>query len=248
MDPVIVITALGDNFAYLYRCGGRTAFAIDPSDASAVRRALVEQSLELEAILVTHAHYDHTAGIAELKRKTACKVVGPDKTITGIDKLIADGDTFTLGNVHITVLATPGHTKTSVCYYVESDSRRDVFTGDTMFVAGCGRILGGDARTMWQSLQKIAALPDDTRLFPGHDYTVEDYEFALEIEPDNEKVRQRLHEVKTSEYTIPSTIAIEKQTSIFLRANQPAVKSALNMPQATDIEAFAELRRRKDVF
>ncbi len=248
MDPVIIIRALGDNFAYLYRCGAKTTFAIDPSDASAVTSALVDRSLELQAILVTHAHYDHTAGIAELKKKTACKALGPDKTIASIDKLIADGDTFTWGNAHITVLSTPGHTNTSVCYYVQSDSGRDVFTGDTMFVAGCGRVPGGDAPTMWKSLQKIARLPNDTRLFPGHDYTIEDYQFALEIEPHNEKVRQRLQEVKAAEYTIPSTIALEKLTNIFLRAAEPAVKVALNMPRAADVEAFAELRRRKDAF
>jgi hydroxyacylglutathione hydrolase len=222
--------------------------AVDPGDAAVVGKILAAEKLTVASILVTHGHYDHTAGVAELKKKTGCQLIAGDSAISGVDKVVADGDTLAIGDVRITVLATPGHTSTSVCYFVESDSGRDLFTGDTMFVGGCGRILTGEPPVMWRSLQQIACLPDETRVWPGHDYTIENYEFALTIEPDNEAVKHRLHEVKEAAATIPSTIGIEKHTNIFLRADEECVKVALGMKDSDEVQVFAELRRRKDVF
>jgi hydroxyacylglutathione hydrolase len=252
MEPVIVIPALGDNLIYLYRYDQNTAFVVDPGDAAAVLKAMKKHGLSLGAILITHHHWDHTAGTAELKRKTGCSVIGPGgRRMPEIEDVAEDGRIVTLGNARIQVLATPGHTRTSVCYYVQPAKPTHggiLFTGDTLFVGGCGRLLECGAQTLWESLQRLARLPDDTLVCCGHDYTLENYEFALSVEPNNPLIRQRLDELKRGGPTVPSTISQEKATNPFLRADKPELKAALGMTQAREVEVFAELRSRKDVF
>lgn len=253
---VITISALGDNFIYLYPSSKDHVLAIDPCDASAVLKVLKKNALKLTTILVTHHHWDHTGGIEELKKKTNCQVIGADKSrIPGIDQVVDDGQILTIENAKIQVIATPGHTKTSVCFYMyppNSNQRGAVFTGDTLFINGCGRILQGNARTMLNSLLKLASLPDDTLVYCGHDYTVENYEFALTLEPDNEALRKRLKEVKQAlsqgRQIVPSTISQEKKTNPFFRAGTSEIKAALNMSGAKTEDVFAELRQRKDIF
>ena len=256
MDPVIIIPALGDNFIYLYQYGQNSVLVVDPSDSSSVLRTIEKRKLDLTTILVTHHHWDHIAGAAELKSKTGCRIVGGDKQrIPGIDHVVSDGQIVTVGDARIRVIATPGHTRTSVCYYIpaSNDNKNGiVWTGDTLFVGGCGRVLECNAQVMWNSLHKLASLPDQTLVYCGHDYTVENYEFALSIEPSNQAVKQRLQQVKQAQKqgrpTVPSTILQERMTNPFLRVDTPEVKNALHMPQAQSVEVFAELRRRKDAF
>ena len=252
MDSVTTITALGDNLIYLYRYGRRDCLAVDPSDCSSVFRILNEQALNLKTILVTHHHWDHTGGVTELKRKTGCTVIGGDKRrIRDIDQFVIDGEAFQVGDAEVRVIATPGHTSTSVCYYVppsQANTSGILWTGDTLFVGGCGRLFEGDAEAMWQSLQKLASLPDDTIVYCGHDYTLDNYEFALSVEPDNQAVENRLREMQQGGRTVPSTMLQERTTNPFLRAGTADLKAAIEMPQAPDVEVFAELRRRKDVF
>ena len=257
MEEVITIPALGDNYIYLYQYDNSNAIVIDPGDYKSVIKILAKHKLTLTVILTTHHHWDHVGGIVELKKKTGCKVIGSDKQrIPGIDQPVSDGQILTFGNTKIEVLATAGHTRTSVCYYKQPTNDEEagiLWTGDTMFVGGCGRLLECDAREMWQSLQRLAALPENTLLYCGHDYTLENYEFALQIEPNNQAVKKRLGEIKQkqqqqAQHTVPSTMSQEKLTNPFLRANSQAIKDALNMPQASDVEAFSELRRRKDIF
>ena len=256
MDSVITIPAFGDNFIYLYRYNQNDAFAVDPSDSSLVLRALKEHGLNLRTILITHHHWDHVAGTADLKQKTGCKVIGADgRRIPGIDSVVEDGQILTIGDRGIRVIATPGHTSTSVCYYMEPSARSEkgiLWTGDTLFAGGCGRLLECNAKTMWESLQKLASLPDDTLVYCGHDYTLENYEFAAGIEPGNQIVKERLDQIRRLQrqggLTVPSSISQEKTTNCFLRAGTPEMKAALAMPQAAAVEVFAELRRRKDVF
>jgi hydroxyacylglutathione hydrolase len=256
MDSVITIPALGDNLVYLYRYDRGEALVVDPADSSLVLTTLKEHGLTLKTILITHHHWDHTAGVAGLKHETGCTVIGGDKArTTGIDEVIEDGQIVALGHLRIQVLATPGHTRTSVCYYMQPVSRNDsgiLFTGDTLFVGGCGRLLECDAQTMWKSLQRLASLSDETLVYCGHDYTLENYEFASGIEPDNPAVRQRLDEIKQAHRqgkpTVPSTMLQEKTTNPFLRAGTPEMKAALGTPQGRAVEVFAELRARKDIF
>lgn len=256
MGQVITISALGDNFIYVYLLDQNNAIVIDPGDSSTVLKALDKHELALTAVLATHHHWDHVDGIAELKKSTGCKVIGSDKQrIPGIDQLVEDGQILTFGSTKIEVLATAGHTRTTVCYYKQPTNDGEtgiLWTGDTLFAGGCGRLFECDAKSMWQSLQRLAALPDNTLLYCGHDYTLENYEFALQIEPDNKVVEKHMDEIKQKlqqgENTVPSTISQEKLTNPFLRANTSGIKAALNMPQADDVETFAELRRRKDIF
>jgi hydroxyacylglutathione hydrolase len=256
MVSVITIPAFGDNFIYLYRYDKNNALAIDPCDSSAVLNSLNKHNMNLTTILITHHHWDHTGGVADLKKKTGCEVIGPDKSrIPAIDRVVDDKQVLTIDNIEIQVIATPGHTNTSVCYYISAsnDNERNIlWTGDTLFAGGCGRILESNARTMFDSLLTLASLPDDTLVYCGHDYTLENYEFALTIEPENKDVKQRLQEIKQTiragGFTVPSTMLQEKATNIFLRSDTNEIKTALNMPDAGAVDVFAELRRRKDVF
>ncbi len=247
MDPVIVIPALGDNFACLFRYEENKAIAVDPADATLVLNEIKKHNLELTAILATHHHADHTAGIKELKNRTNCPVIIGNQDF-------ADGQILDFGNHRIKTIKTPGHTADSVCFYIEPAENTDgiVFTGDTLFIAGCGRPVECDAKTMWDSLQKLAALPDNTLVYPGHDYTEENYEFALTIEPENKIIQKLFEDIRKRQRqgkpAVPSTIAREKQTNIFLRSNTPEIKAAINMPNASDAEVFAELRKRKNIF
>ena len=247
---MITIPAFGDNLIYLYRYNQSDCLAVDPGES--VLKALKEQDLSLKMILLTHHHWDHTGGVAELKKKTGCKVVGGDKRrIRGIDQLVEDGDILPVGDAEIRVIATAGHTSTSVCYYLvpsPANASGILWTGDTLFVGGCGRLFESNARTMFESLQKLASLPDDTLVYCGHDYTLENYEFALSIEPDNQAIRQRLNDMRQGGQTVPSTILQERTTNVFLLAGTPELKAALGMEQAKDFRVFTELRRRKDIF
>ena len=256
MDSVITIPALGDNFIYLYRYNQSDSLAVDPCDSSLVLRTLHEHGLNLRTILITHHHWDHVAGTADLKQKTGCKVIGADKRrIPGIDSVAADGQVLPIGGRKVRVIATPGHTSTSVCYYMKpspGNKNGILWTGDTLFAGGCGRLLECDAQSMWESLQRLASLPDDTLVYCGHDYTLENYEFAFGIESGNQDVKDRLDQIRQLQQqgmpTVPSSILLERTTNCFLRAGKPELKAALGMPQAQAVEVFAELRRRKDVF
>ncbi|UCF43756.1 MAG: hydroxyacylglutathione hydrolase [Planctomycetota bacterium] len=256
MDSVTTICALGDNYIYLYKCGQNNTFVVDPGDSSAVLSVLEERDLVLAAVLATHHHFDHTGGIRELKKKTGCEVIGLDRnTIPVTNRFVKGKDALEVCATRIQVITTPGHTRDSVCYYLQPSRDNQsgmLFTGDTLFIGGCGRPIECDAQTMWNSLRKIAGLPDDTLVYPGHDYTEENYEFALTIEPNNTTTKKRLQEIKERQnqgrLTVPSTVAQEKTTNIFLRADTPAIKIAINAPNAVGAEVFAELRRRKNVF
>ena len=243
MEPAITIPALGDNYIYLYCYQQDNAFVVDPGNATAVLKVLEKHTLKLTDVLATHRHFDHTAGIEELKNKTGCKVHDGNKA-----------EILHIANLNVRVITTPGHTLDSVCYYVQPSEQHSgvLFTGDTLFIGGCGRPIECDAHTLWHSLQKLTALPDDTLVYPGHNYTEENYEFALTIEPNSDVVKKCLQEIKERQKqgkpTVPSTIALEKSTNVFLRADTSEIKLTLDMPNATSVEVFAELRRRKNIF
>ena len=243
MEPVITIPALGDNYIYLCFYRQNNAFVVDPGESRTVLKTLEERGLSLTDVLVTHGHFDHTSGIESLKKKTDCNVIATNKP--GI---------LYIANMNVQVIATPGHTRDSVCYYVQPSQNHNgvLFTGDTLFIGGCGRPIECDASTMWDSLQKLAALPKDTLVYPGHDYTEENYEFALTIEPGNKLVNKSLQAIKEwqrlGKPTVPSNIGRERATNVFLRADDPEIKSTLGMPTATPAEVFAELRLRKNTF
>ncbi len=255
MVTVTTIPVLFDNYAYLLVDGSQAA-VVDPGEALPVLQILQDRALKLTTILNTHFHSDHVGGNEELKQETGCQVIGPDDTrVPGLDRAVADGDIITIGSTTVEVIATPGHTRSDVCYYMppSPDNKPGaVWTGDTLFIGGCGRLYEGSPELMWESLSKLAALPPDTLVYCGHEYVIENFEFALTVEPDNQTVRRRLSDIKqkrrTGRPTVPSTIREELLTNPFLRAVNPEMGAAIGMPNASAVEVFAELRKRKNAF
>jgi len=231
---------------------GATA-SIDAPDADAVIKALCQKGWTLTHILTTHHHGDHTAGNKRLKALTGCIVVGPKQeagSIPAIDVEVSEGDGVAVGKRNGLVIETPGHTRGHVSYFFPDDGI--VFVGDTLFSVGCGKLLEGDAKTMWRSLQKLMALPAETQLYCGHEYTRANTKFALTVEPDNAELQARALEAeelaKRREPALPTTIARELATNPFLRPASPEIQKRLGMEGRELWEIFGETRRRKDRF
>jgi hydroxyacylglutathione hydrolase len=242
---VDVIPALGDNYIFLISHAS-DAVVVDPGAALPVEALLRQHALRLTGIIVTHPHGDHTAGCAALKQHAACKVAGP--AAGGFDRSLREGDVVELPGGRARVLETPGHTASDISFYDETNTA--LWCGDTLFAGGCGRVFGGGYATMWQSLSRLRDLPDETRIYCGHEYTVDNLAFAADLEPDNAMVQQRLEAARATvarrEATVPSLLGLEKRTNPFLRADSPALRRAVGMPDAPAAEVFAEIRRRKD--
>ena len=215
--------------------------------------ALRSRGRDFDLILCTHHHGDHVGGNLALKEATGCRIVGPEADrgrIPGLDQGVKEGDEVEVGSARLRVLETPGHTRGHISYY--APEAKALFCGDTLFALGCGRLLEGDAPTMWASLTKLAGLPDDTRVYCGHEYTQSNARFALSVDPDNERLTARAKEVDRQRAagapTVPSTLGEEKAANPFLRAGDPYLQARLGMQGAPAVEVFAELRRRKDGF
>jgi len=243
---------LQDNFGVLVHdpATGATA-AIDAPEAAPVEAALQATGWRLSDILVTHHHADHTGGIAELKKRHNCRVTAPRQEaarIPAVDATVDDGDNAKVGGLAARVIATPGHTAGHIAYWF--DAEKLAFVGDTLFSIGCGRVIEGTAPMMWASLLKLRALPDDTQIYCGHEYTLANIRFALTIEPDNKALRARADEarrqVDAGKPTIPTTIGAEKEANVFLRADVPAVAAAVGLAGEPAAKVFAEVRERKN--
>ena len=243
-----------DNFGVLIHddASGETA-AIDAPDAAPIRAALAEKGWRLTHIFTTHHHGDHTAGHAELKAETGCRILGPRKeaaSIPGLDDAVAGGETFTFGGQSVEVLDTPGHTLGHVSYHLPQAGV--VFVGDTLFSLGCGRLLEGDAEMMWDSLQKLMALPRHTRIYCGHEYTNSNAAFALTIEPGNAALKRRAKEVEDlrakGELTLPVTLEAELAQNPFLRPDSAEIQQRLGRVGQPLATIFADIRHRKDGF
>jgi hydroxyacylglutathione hydrolase len=244
------VACLKDNYAYLVS-DGRLCAVVDPSEAGPVEAALAARHLKLTHILNTHHHWDHTGGNAALKKATGAIVVGPAKDrerIPAIDVGVEEGRAWRFGEQEVRILEVPAHTKGAIAFVFGSA----VFTGDTLFAMGCGRLFEGTPAMMHTSLAKLAALPDDTQVYCGHEYTLNNARFALTLEPGNDELQARMKSVEAArakgEPTVPSTIGIEKRTNPFLRTASGEIRATLKMQEADDVAVFAEIRRRKDSF
>jgi hydroxyacylglutathione hydrolase len=245
-------TCLSDNFGYLIHDPATKATAsIDAPEAAPIIKALEREGWTLTDILITHHHHDHVGGVAELKQKYRCRVVGPhDKStkIANVDLRTAQGDVVKVGNLLARVLETPGHTLDHISYVFDGD--KALFAADTLFSIGCGRVFEGTYPMMWESLLKLRALPDDFRLYCGHEYTAANVKFALTIEPDNAALKARAEEVKRlrseNRPTIPTLLGEEKKANVFLRADEASVAAGVRMKGRSAAEVFGELRERKN--
>ncbi|HVK85253.1 MAG TPA: hydroxyacylglutathione hydrolase [Kofleriaceae bacterium] len=245
---VVPVPCLKDNFAYLVIEGDRAA-VVDPSEAAPIEAALAREGVTLAAIWATHHHWDHTGGIGDL----AAKHPGVDVVIGETDaaktkhvtRTVKDGDELVFGPHRVRVIHNPGHTLGAVTYLVDGCA----FTGDTLFAAGCGRVFEGDPAMMHASLMRLAALPPETRVYFGHEYTAANLRFAAAVEPQSEAVAKRAAALPSP--STPSTIGEERVTNPFLRAAEPAViASARAQGAAADdpVSVFAAIRDWKNRF
>lgn len=243
-----------DNFAVLLHDpqSGKTV-AIDAPAADPIIATLKERGWTLSDIFVTHKHFDHIEGIPALQAAYDCSVTGPEASAaeTGMyDRTVNDGDSFEWAGRKVQVIATPGHTLDHVSLYFPDEKL--VFVGDTLFSLGCGRVMQGEHARMWDSLLAIRALPDDTELYCGHEYTLANAKFALSVDPSNSALKTRAAEVEKlrqeARMTLPTTIAQEKATNPFLRADDPALMRAVGMAGEKPAAVFKEIRTRKDNF
>jgi hydroxyacylglutathione hydrolase len=233
---VVTLAARNDNYVYIVAFDG-AAVVVDPGEAKCVLEYVRERSLRLTHVLVTHHHLDHTGGISAIVEASGAQVVGSnDRRIPLLSVRVDDGQRLEAAGMQWRIMATPGHTLSDTSYVCEGIPA--VFTGDTMFLGGCGRLFEGSAAQMWASLRALASLPASTRVYCGHEYTLENAEFACHVEPDDPAYRARLERVRglraRGEPTVPGSIADERAANIFVRA--------------PDAETYAQLRRRKDRF
>jgi hydroxyacylglutathione hydrolase len=249
------IPCLSDNYAYLVECEatGETAI-VDPSEEGPV----VAVAKKLSAIWSTHHHFDHVGGNEAVIAKYGIKDVYGHKSdkgrIPGQTKFVDTGDSFTLGKLRVRTIHIPGHTLGAVAYVVEEDGQAPaVFTGDTMFLAGCGRLFEGTPAQMHASLSALMALPPETRVYCGHEYTESNLRFAAHCEPTNGHITRAQEKAASlrakNEPTVPGTLAEEAKTNPFVRVRSPELRRTLGIPEgADDAEALRVVREAKNNF
>ena len=248
---IVSVPCLNDNFAYLVKDGdsGHVAL-IDAPEAEPIKAALQALGWTLSHIFITHHHGDHVDGVEEL-RAGGVTVIGNGADATRLPILshsVQAGESFMWGELEVRVIDTPGHTVGHIVYHLPGVGV--LFSGDTLFAMGCGRLFEGTAQQMWGALSSLAALPDDTLVFFGHEYTANNAEFALTVDPANEALHGRVRGVvatlKNGGRTTPTRIGIEKETNPFLRASSEEMAQQVGLPGADPEIVFAEVRRRKD--
>jgi hydroxyacylglutathione hydrolase len=243
-----------DNFGVLVHDeeSGRTLLVDAPEEAP-IQAAIARTGWKPDLLLITHHHGDHVEANLVLKQKLNLTIVGPKKEaarIPGIDETVEEGSAIPFGSERIAVMETPGHTAGHVSYYLPG--ARVVFAADTLFAIGCGRLIECRPPVMFESLKRLAALPLETQVYCGHEYTQANARFALTVDPTNSALKERAAEVDRlraeGRMTLPTTIGLELSTNPFLRWHDPVIRRNLGMEKASDVEVFAEIRKRKDVF
>ena len=248
-----IIKCLSDNYSYIiFEKETNTVSIVDPSEFNACDK-VISKYKKLDYILNTHHHADHVDGNILLKKKYNSKIIGfgeDKKRIPGIEILLKENQKHKIGELVFKVIFIPGHTKGHIAFYFEKE--KVVFTGDTLFSLGCGRVFEGTNIDMLNSLNKLKILPPETKVYCGHEYTKTNLDFCLKYDPNNLKLKEKSIEInskiKSNIPTIPTTIGDELKTNLFLRCNDYVIKHALNLKDAPDQEIFTKLRDLKDAF
>ena len=248
-----IIKCLNDNYSYLiFEEGTNTVSIIDPAEFMPCDK-VIQKYKKLDYILNTHHHADHVDGNIELKKKYNSKIMGfeDDKDrIPGIDILLKNDQNQKIGNLNFKTIFIPGHTKGHVAFYFKNE--KNVFTGDTLFSLGCGRVFEGTNLDMFNSLNKLKILPPETKVYCGHEYTKSNLNFCLKYDQNNSELKRKSIEInskiKNGLPTIPTTIGEELKTNIFLRYDDNDIKQVLNLKDSSHEEVFSKLRDLKDVF
>lgn len=251
---IVTIPCRSDNYAYLLRDGATGAVGlVDAPEAAPIIRSLEERGWNLDLILLTHHHADHVEGVEELRNRFGAAVVGAEadrRRLPPIDRGVSEGDRVTVGASVARVLDVSGHTVGHVAFHFPEAEA--LFSADSLMVMGCGRVFEGTHEMMWTSLAKLAALPPETRLYSGHEYTEANLRFALSLGAPGSALSERTSAIRAlraeGRDTMGPTLAEERQTNPFLRAADPEMKALLGMAGDSDAAVFAELRRRKDAF
>lgn len=254
---VVPVPCLSDNYAYIVSAGGdsKEAVVIDPAEAGPVFAALERENLKLVAVLNTHHHWDHVGGNDELVARFGALPVYAHASDFGRvpqqTERVEEGNTFEIAGISFRPLHVPGHTLGAVSYCSGEGAEQAVFTGDTLFVAGCGRLFEGTPEQMFASLSgKLGRLPPETRVFCGHEYAFSNLRFAHFVEPENEAIKKKLDAASEAKsrggFMIPSTIAEELATNPFLRCEEPAVRE--RFPGGSPAEVLGAVRKAKDNF
>lgn len=251
---LVTIPCLTDNYAYLIHdaASGQTA-VIDVPEAAPILAALQGRGWQLSDILITHHHSDHIAGVEDLRSATGAMVLGPAADahrLPALDLALTEASTFAIGSEAARVIDVPGHTVGHIAYYFAASGL--AFTGDSLMSGGCGRLFEGTPAQMYQSLTKLAALPPDTLICSGHEYTTTNLAFAATLEPGNPALMSRIEAALAlrakSIPTVPVPLLVERETNSFLRVSEPSIRAALDLTGAENIPVFAEIRARRNCF
>lgn len=258
MLSVTPLSAFNDNYIWMLQNGNNAeVFVVDPGEAAPVLKALQHNNLTLAGILITHHHQDHVGGVKELLDQFTVPVIGSDKsTIPSITQKVKGGDQIMVLGTTFQVIDVPGHTLDHIAFFSEQTKQPLLFCGDTLFVAGCGRIFEGTPKQMHDSLIKLSLLPSNTAIYCAHEYTLTNLDFAKTVEPDNNIIKKYIIKCKQLRNqnlpTLPSSIADELQINPFLRSDQNSVKHAaqihIGAPIASTAEVFKVIRAWKDDF
>ncbi|EXX72543.1 hydroxyacylglutathione hydrolase, mitochondrial isoform X1 [Rhizophagus irregularis DAOM 181602=DAOM 197198] len=246
---VIPIPVLQDNYSYLV-IDEKTneAAVVDPAEPEKVLEVVKNQGVNLKHLITTHHHVDHSGGNTKLvDEKPDLIVYGGDDRIPSVNKIVKDNEEFKIGQIDVKALFTICHTSGSVSFYLQDENDKAVFTGDTLFIGGCGRFFEGTAEQMHNSLNNILAkLPKDTKVYCGHEYTKSNLKFAASVEPDNEFLKQKIQWANENERTVPSTIGDELEFNPFMRVDKESIKKATS--KQSPVEVMAALRELKNKF
>jgi len=254
MLNIDIIPCLKDNYSFvIHDTETDTVAVVDPSEFKPIDDFIEKKFKKIDYILNTHHHFDHTGGNLDLQKKYDAEIIGSkkdEKRIPGINIKLSDNEIFKLGNIDFKIFLTSGHTSGHICFY--SKSEKIVFTGDTLFSLGCGKVFEGTHLEMLMSLNLIKKLPIDTQIYCGHEYTKKNLDFCLKYEINNNRLEEKkkwiTSRLSKKEPTIPITIEEELNTNIFFRCNDLAIKKSLSMVSSSELEIFKKLRDLKDSF